>query len=101
MRRPLLTTRRCNGTAVATDTEWIMHPMLLPLWMIAMVSAVPSVILNAKLVVPPLVLLPVSGMAYMATFSLLVLAFGLLTEQEKAVMKRSLYVWNRRSAESR
>jgi O-antigen/teichoic acid export membrane protein len=82
-------------------------PQLLPwkelgsICMISMVSAVPSVILNAKLNVPPIVLLPVSGMAYMATFVLLVLAFGLLTEQEKAVMKRSLYVWNRRSAEPR
>jgi hypothetical protein len=69
--------------------------------MISMVSAVPSAILNAKLSFPPLVLLPVSGMAYMGTFTLLVLAFGLLTEEEKAVMKRSLYVWNRRSPEPR
>ena len=68
---------------------------------ISMASAVPSIILNAKLEVPSLVLLPVSGMAYMATYSCLVLALGLLTEEEKAVMKRSLYVWNRRSAESR
>jgi O-antigen/teichoic acid export membrane protein len=68
---------------------------------ISMVSAIPSIILNARLEVPPLVLLPVSGMAYMATYSFLVLALGLLTDEEKAVMKRSLYVWNRRSAESR
>jgi len=69
--------------------------------LISMVSAVPSLIINAKLVLPSLVLLPVSGMAYMATYSVLVLAFGLLTDEEKAVMKRSLYVWNRRSVESR
>ena len=68
---------------------------------LSMVSAIPSIILNAKLNLPPLVLLPVSGMAYLGTYSLLVLAFGLLTEEEKAVMKRSLYVWNRRSAEPR
>jgi O-antigen/teichoic acid export membrane protein len=69
--------------------------------MISMVSAVPSIILNAKLELPSLVLLPISGMAYMGTYSLLVLALGLLNDEEKAVIKRSLYVWNRRSAESR
>jgi hypothetical protein len=67
---------------------------------ISMVSAIPSIILNAKLDVPPLVLLPVSGMAYLGTYSFLVLALGLLTDEEIAAMKRSLYVWNRRSAES-
>jgi hypothetical protein len=36
----------------------------------------------------------------MGTFSVLVLALGLLTD-DKEVMKRSLYVWNRRAAESR
>jgi O-antigen/teichoic acid export membrane protein len=68
---------------------------------ISMVSAIPSIILNAKLEVPTLVLLPVSGMAYVVTYSVLVLALGLLNDEEKAVMKRSLYVWHRRSAESR
>ena len=51
--------------------------------------------------VPLLILLPASGMAYLCTFTVLVLLFGLLTPEEKAAMKRSLYVWNRRSAESR
>jgi O-antigen/teichoic acid export membrane protein len=67
---------------------------------ISMVSAIPSIILNAKLDVPPLVLLPVSGMAYLGTYSFLLLALGLLTDEEIVAMKRSLYVWNRRSAES-
>jgi O-antigen/teichoic acid export membrane protein len=69
--------------------------------LVSMISAIPSVILNAKLDVPLLILLPVSGMAYSCTFALLVLLFGLLTPEEKAAMKRSLYVWNRRSAEPR
>ena len=69
--------------------------------MISMVSAVPSIIVNAKLDLPSLILLPISGMAYVGTFIVLVLALGLLTDEEKALMKRSLYVWNRRSAESR
>jgi O-antigen/teichoic acid export membrane protein len=68
--------------------------------MISMVSAVPSIILNAKLAVPSLVLLPISGMAYLGIYSILVLALRLLTDEEIAAMKRSLYVWNRRSAES-
>jgi len=82
-------------------------PELLPwkslgvITVVSMASAIPSIVLNAKLDVPQLVLLPLSGMAYMGTFSLLVLLFGLLTADEKAAMKRSLYVWNRRSAESR
>ena len=69
--------------------------------LVSMVSAVPSIFLNATLDVPLIVLLPVSGMAYLCTFTSLVLLFGLLTPEEKAAMKRSLYVWNRRSAESR
>ncbi|HYR41497.1 MAG TPA: lipopolysaccharide biosynthesis protein [Terriglobia bacterium] len=68
---------------------------------ISMVSAIPSVIVNAKLNVAPVILLPISGLAYMGTYSVLVLAFGLLTEGEKTFMKRSFYVWNRRSAEPR
>jgi len=69
--------------------------------MVSMVSAIPVIILNAKLDVPLLVLLPVTGMAYIAVFSSLVLLFGLLNAEERAAMKRSLYVWNRRSAEPR
>src|SRR5438552_9082372 len=46
--------------------------------MVSMVSAIPVIILNAKLDVPLLVLLPVTGMAYIAVFSSLVLLFGLL-----------------------
>jgi O-antigen/teichoic acid export membrane protein len=68
---------------------------------ISMVSAIPSIIVNARLNVAPVILLPISGMAYMGTYTVLVLVFGLLTEGEKAFMKRSLYVWNRRSAEPR
>jgi O-antigen/teichoic acid export membrane protein len=67
---------------------------------VSMVSAVPSIVLNAKLEVPSLVLLPISGMAYLGTYSILILALRLLTDEEIAAMKRSLYVWNRRSAES-
>jgi O-antigen/teichoic acid export membrane protein len=68
---------------------------------ISMVSAIPSIIVNARLNVATVILLPISGMAYMGTYTVLVLVFGLLTEGEKAFMKRSLYVWNRRSAEPR
>jgi O-antigen/teichoic acid export membrane protein len=69
--------------------------------LVAMLAAVPPVILNAKLNVPAVVVLPLSGMTYMITYGVLVLALGLLTEAEKAALKRGLYVWNRRSRESR
>jgi O-antigen/teichoic acid export membrane protein len=68
---------------------------------VAMLSAIPALIVNARLDVPALVLLPLTGLAYMLTYTALVLAFGLLSEGEKAALKRYLYVWNRRSAESR
>jgi O-antigen/teichoic acid export membrane protein len=82
-------------------------PQLLP-WkavgsvlLVAMLAAVPPLVLNAKVALPVFLLLPLSGMAYMITYTMLVLTFGLLTEGEKASLKRSLYVWNRRARESR
>jgi O-antigen/teichoic acid export membrane protein len=67
----------------------------------AVLATIPPAILNAELNVPVLVLLPLSGMAYMITYGLLVLVLGLLNEAEKTALKRSLYVWNRGSRESR
>jgi len=66
----------------------------------AMVSAIPAVILNSKLDIPVLVLMPLSGIVYMGTYSALVLALGLLGKDEIAAIKRSLYVWNRGSVQS-
>jgi len=43
--------------------------------------------------------MPLSGIAYMGTYSALVLAFGLLGKDEIAAIKRSLYVWNRGSVQ--
>ena len=68
--------------------------------LVAMIAALPPLFLNARLDIPMLMLLPLSGMAYMIAYGALVLAFGLLTEGEKATLKRSLYVWNRRSSQS-
>jgi O-antigen/teichoic acid export membrane protein len=61
----------------------------------AMAAAVPAAVMNMKLALPSLVMLPLSGMTYMAAYTALVLMFGLLSEGEKAAIKRSLYVWNR------
>jgi hypothetical protein len=61
----------------------------------AMAAALPAAFLNARLELPPLVILPLSGMVYMVTYTLLILIFGLLSEGEKTAIKRSLYVWNR------
>jgi O-antigen/teichoic acid export membrane protein len=65
-----------------------------------MVAAIPAVIVNSKLDIPVLVLMPLSGIVYMGTYCALVLAFGLLGNNEIAAIKRSLYVWNRRSVQS-
>jgi hypothetical protein len=65
----------------------------------AMIAAIPAVLINRKLDLPALVLLLLSSIAYTATYGALVLAFG-LGKDEVAAIKRSLYVWNRRSAES-
>src|SRR5262249_33181072 len=65
----------------------------------AMLAAIPALILNGKLSIPVLVLLPLSGIAYMGTYSLLVLVLGLLGKDEIAAIKRSLYVWNRGSVQ--
>jgi O-antigen/teichoic acid export membrane protein len=66
----------------------------------ATAAAIPAVILNRQLDIPAFVLLLLSGIAYMATYGALVMAFGLLDEGEVAAIKRKLYVWNRRSVQS-
>ncbi|HEY2381699.1 MAG TPA: oligosaccharide flippase family protein [Terriglobia bacterium] len=63
--------------------------------MAAMVAAVPAIVLNARLALPTLVMLPLCGMAYAATYGLIVWIFGLLDEGEKASVKRILYVCKR------
>jgi O-antigen/teichoic acid export membrane protein len=68
--------------------------------MVAMLAAVPALIVNARLDAHALIVLPIAGMAYMVTYVVLVLVSGLLSEGEKAKLNRSLYVWNRRSPES-
>jgi O-antigen/teichoic acid export membrane protein len=67
----------------------------------AMLAAVPSAIMNVKLDVPAFVLLPLAGMTYMVTYAVLVFGLGLVSDAEKTALKRSLYVWNRRTGESR
>jgi len=67
---------------------------------VAIVSAVPAIVINAKLAGPSLVVLPISGMTYVVTYVVLVMTLGLLSESEKAAIRRGLYVWNRGSVES-
>jgi len=57
-------------------------------------SAIPVILINAKLQAPALVVLPIAGTAYVLTFALLVLMLGLLEESEKAAIARRLAVWN-------
>jgi O-antigen/teichoic acid export membrane protein len=67
----------------------------------AMVAAIPSLLMNARLDLSPLYVLPVSGILYLATYGVLVLAAGLMTEAERTAIRRNLYVWNRWAHESR
>jgi O-antigen/teichoic acid export membrane protein len=66
----------------------------------AMVSAIPGIIINAKLDFPPVVLLPISGVVYVITYVMAVLVLGLLTKDEIATIKSTLAVWNRRPLQS-
>jgi len=68
--------------------------------LVAMLAALPALIVNAKLAASALVVLPVAGLAYVITYGTLVLVSGLLSEGERAKINRSLYVWNRRSPEA-
>jgi O-antigen/teichoic acid export membrane protein len=96
-----MTLVRIKSLLQATFSQVLPWKNLGSIFVVAMVSAIPALIVNAKFDVPALVLLPISGMVYMVTYTMLVLVFDLLNESEKAAMKRYLYVWNRRSAESR
>jgi O-antigen/teichoic acid export membrane protein len=62
---------------------------------VAIAAAVPAVLLNAKLVLPSLLMLFLCGLAYVTTYCLLVWACGVLNEGEKAAVKRALFVWRR------
>jgi len=53
---------------------------------ITMISAVPALLLNARLNMPSIVLLPISGMAYVATYGVLILF--VLNDSEKAALRR-------------
>jgi hypothetical protein len=59
------------------------------------IAAIPSLLLNANLELSSLVLLPLSGITYLVTYSTMVLLLGLLTADEKAAIKRTLAIWNR------
>jgi O-antigen/teichoic acid export membrane protein len=61
----------------------------------SMVSAVPAIVINAKLNMPSLVVLPIAGMAYVITYAILMLALGVLDENEKASLKRIVMSWTR------
>jgi hypothetical protein len=62
----------------------------------SMAATIPSLIVNSRLVLPPLVALPVSGVAYVVTYAALVLMLGVLSKEEIEAVKSAIYVWNRR-----
>jgi O-antigen/teichoic acid export membrane protein len=54
--------------------------------LVCMVAALPAAFLNAKLELPPLLLLPISGMTFAIAYITLVLACGMLSEAEKRTL---------------
>jgi len=66
----------------------------------AMVAAIPGIFVNAKLGLPAVALLPISGMVYGLTYAALVLLFGLLSKEEIASIRSTVAVWNRRTVQS-
>jgi O-antigen/teichoic acid export membrane protein len=65
----------------------------------AMAAAAPAIVLTAKLNVPAIVLLPVSGLAYAVTYGTLVLVLGLLSKDEVEAIKSTVFVWNRQAVQ--
>jgi len=61
----------------------------------AAAAAVPAFIVNTRLQLPTLIVLTISGTAYVAVYALFVWRFGLVHESEKAAVKRALYIWKR------
>jgi len=58
-------------------------------------AAIPAFIVNTRLDLPTLVVLPICGTVYVAVYALSVWIFGLVDESEKAALKRALYIWKR------
>jgi O-antigen/teichoic acid export membrane protein len=61
-------------------------------------STAPALLLNASLDLPSIVLLPVSGTAFLITYAILIHVLGLLNEGEKAAIRRLLYIGQRRTS---
>jgi O-antigen/teichoic acid export membrane protein len=88
--------RRALRTSYAEVLPW--KALTLTLFA-AILAGLPTVVLNVKLGVPTIVLLPISSMAYAITYAALVLILGLLSKAEVEAIKNSLFVWNRERAE--
>ncbi len=56
----------------------------------SMLAAIPSALINYWLKLPSLIVLPISGMVYLAVYSTLLLVCGLLSESEKRVISNAL-----------
>src|SRR6516162_1893710 len=86
---------RIKGLLKSSFKDVLPWRSLAGILMAATAAAAPLILLNARLALPALAMLPLCGMAYVTTYSLLVWTFGLLDEEEKAALKRSLYIWKR------
>jgi O-antigen/teichoic acid export membrane protein len=76
----LLRTKRLLQATVSQMLPWKHLGMTV---LVCMMAALPAALLNAKLDLPPLLVLPISGITFAVVYTMLVLAFGMLTEGEK------------------
>lgn len=58
-------------------------------------AAIPAYIVNSRLDLPTLIVLPICGTTYLSVYALSVWIFGLVDESEKAALKRVLTIWKR------
>jgi O-antigen/teichoic acid export membrane protein len=96
----LVRIKRLLNTTVYRLLPWKQLGMTL---LVSMLAAVPASLLNARLQLPEIVTLPISGVAYITAYATLILGLGLLTEGEKRALwlpltkiRQKLYVWNSR-----
>jgi O-antigen/teichoic acid export membrane protein len=86
--------RRTFQTTYAELLPWRTLALTL---LAAMMAGIPALILDSKLAIPTLAVLPISGLVYTAIYVALVLILKLLSKEEIDAIKNTLCIWDRRS----
>jgi O-antigen/teichoic acid export membrane protein len=66
------------------------------IFILAMLAAIPSLLIGSYLHLRSIYVLPISGMAYVVSYALLLLVFGLLSEGERRAVIEAIAQWRRR-----